>query len=814
MKIHKHWPLYLLLIAVAVLGTRLAWRLTFSETGLMPHLEQWVNVAASLVGVERPALGDRDPAQQAMFWLAEVERIKPTEDDPQVAMGAAWMLDAPQFGFIRRHVRMQSGMDFPGIPASRRRELDHETIAVLIEEFESRCREKCLAQIELAVRLDNTNVELRRAYALLLFQPKSMRFDSKPRREDWLAILDECAQVDPDNALYDYLAASYLWTSSAALDSDEDGWFLNIENEATFEQGKSRLVAGVGKPHLKFGIEGYAATIAFLNESSISLSDHLHAAGSRQIDDRAWNLLHRIRRWQSVQVDVEKRADRLDSAVAAVRYVRAISDQISTADNYLNLLSPRLQLRQWSLENLKGMHKDHSNLLSVDEAAKVSTELADVQLEVKVLGEVSRRMTAKAGTTANTQVSSDTSATVAEDMLAVFLMASSQMLVILTVALAVISSLIAWLFGRAGNDRQAAVGWLRHIAAWIFAVGISFILLGMFPAEIVSAIFQSWLVCGDIWIGFASLVLGLLYLFGRRFELSGSQVAVLVTVTALPMIALGHPEATINLVVAGTAKLHPVFSIVSLLLLASILWATFRFLWKLAHNDNVTRRRKFLAVGVVFLIALVAVPAGTALEMMTDEFETRGWISPTVWERAKGLHIGADELQSAMKLEDSSWTWAFIQWQAHDGPVVAPLMAVVILLAWHVIRQSRQVEGGLRQIFRSGKRRAIRLTGMSVAGSCSVASIFFLLLYLGTTPTVADMMNTFHRVHYERLARPSLAWEEIAETTVLVKSDEKTMSKLQAEIDERNRELAEQEAWEDEHNRKLAEQEAREDEQE
>jgi hypothetical protein len=798
MKIRKRWSQYLLLITFAVLGIRLAWRLTISETGWRPHLDQWVNVAASLVGVERPALGDRDPEQQAMFWLAEVERIKPATDNPQVAMGAAWMLDAPQFEFIRRHVRMKGGMDFPGIPASWRRELDHETIAVLTDEFESRCREKCLSQIELAVRLDKTNVELRRNYALLLFQPKFMSFDSEPRREDWLAILDECAQVDPDNALYDYLAASYLWTSSAEYDSDEDGWILSIENEAAFEQGKTRLVAGVAKPHLKFGIEGYAATIAFLNESSISLSDHLHAAGSRQTDGRASNLLYRIMRWQGVQVDIEKRADRLDTAVAAVRNVRAISDQISTADNYPNLLSPRLILRQWSLANLKGMHKDHSNLLSVDEAAKVSTELADVQLELKVLGEVSRRMTAKAGTTANTQVSSDTSATVAENMLAVFLMASAQMLVILTVALAVISSLIAYLFGSASNDRQVAVGWLRHIAAWIFAVGMSFILLGMFPAEIVSAIFQSWLVCGVIWIGFASLFLGSLYMFGRRFELPGSQVAVLVTVTSLPMIALVHPVATIDLVVAGTAKLHPAISIVLLLLLASIVWATFHCFRRFARNDNITRRRKFLAVGVVFLIALIAVPSGTALGMMAHEFETRGWISPTVWQEARGLHIGADEMQSAMKLEDSRWTWAFIQWQAHHGPVVTPLMAVVILLAWHLIRQSRQIEGGLRQIFRSGKRREIRLCGTSVAGSCGIASIFFSLLYLGTTPTVSDMMNTFHRVHYERMARPSLAWEEIAETTVLVKSDEKTMAKLHAEIDERNRRIAEQEAWHDE----------------
>ncbi len=160
--------------------------------------------------------------------------------------------------------------------------------------------------------------------------------------------------------------------------------------------------------------------------------------------------------------------------------------------------------------------------------------------------------------------------------------------------------------------------------------------------------------------------------------------------------------------------------------------------------------------------------------------------------------MGADELRRAMKLEDSAWAWAFIQWLTHQGPVVAPLMAVVILLFWHLIRRSRQVEGGLRQIIRSQKRREIRLAGLTIAGSCTVASILFLLLYLGTTPTVADMMNTYHRVHYERMAHPSLAWKEVAETTALVRSDQKTMTRLQAEIEERNRQIAEQEARQDE----------------
>jgi hypothetical protein len=104
MKIPKHWPLYLLLVAFLVLGTRLAWSLTVSETGWKPHLEQWTNILCDLLGIEHTDLGDQDPRQQARFWLDEVPKVKSVADEPQKALGAAWILDSPQYGFIRRHL--------------------------------------------------------------------------------------------------------------------------------------------------------------------------------------------------------------------------------------------------------------------------------------------------------------------------------------------------------------------------------------------------------------------------------------------------------------------------------------------------------------------------------------------------------------------------------------------------------------------------------------------------------------------------------------------------------------------------------------
>jgi hypothetical protein len=790
MKIRSNWPLILLLLIAAVLGVRLAWTLTRSATGWKPHLNQWANIATSVARIERTTLSDKEPETQARFWLNEAAQVEGADDDPQVAMGAAWMLDAPQFGFVRRHVRMKEGLDFPGIPASWRRELDNEAISALTEDFESLCRDECLAKIETAIRLDSGNVELWRVHALLVFRTKFMSLDLEPRRDDWLSVLDECAKHDPDNALYDYLAALHLWSSSAEYDYEDDGYVLRVEDRATFEQGNARLAAGLAQPHLKFGTHGYAATMAFLKESSTDRSDHLTAAGSRQIDGRATNLLFRIMRWQSVQLDIEKREENFEAAIVAVRKVLRISEQVTESGNYPNLTSPKLFLRQWSLANLKDMNKDHPKLLDADEAEKVAVEFGQVQLDLKVLEEVGKRLKAEAGKDSG-----------ANRMLAIFLMVTAQMLIIATLGWAFLSGLVALVFGKTSNER-VEMGWLRHSVAWLGGIGVSFVILGMCPAEIVSPGVQTWFLCGLIWIGFALVTMGLLFLVRKRFQLPWAQFAVLAASMTLPIVVavvIIHLSATVDLGVSAIAQMHPAVTIASLLAFAWLCWKSIRLILAFAQTDVLTRRRKFFACGVLFLLALITIPAGIALSAtISDELEVKAWISPTVWKEAEALQITPAELQSEMQLADSKWVWAFIQWLAHHGAFVAPLIAVGILLIWHLIRRARRFEGGCREMLRSQKRSQIRQAGNVVARSCVVASLVFSLVYLGSTPIVADSMETYYRVHHERLVNPSHTWNEIEVATSQIKSDESLMMKLKAEIAERNRQIAEQEKWRDE----------------
>lgn len=793
MKIRARWPLFLLLIAVVAMGARWAWRVAGSSTGWTPHLDQWVSIAAGQAGIDQSSLGEWDPQEQATHWLAEVERLDVADVDSQIAMGAAWMLDAPQLKFMWRHVHRRDLPDIPGLPASVQREPDREAIHALIDEFESLCREDCLARIETAVRLDSDDVELRRSRALLAFQSKPFAIELSPRSEDCLSILDACAAADPDNALYDYLAALHLWTSSATYDWAEDGYLLDVENEGGFEQGRVRLAAGLAKPTLEFGTEASAATIAFLEAAGVPRSERLDAVSSRLIDFRASSVLYRLVRWQSVLADVESRAGRLDNAVAEVRKVASISEQISESGNSVGVLGPKLHLRRWSLANLEHRDQGHPGLLSAGDAAQVAADRAEAKMESAVLGEVNDRWEAKANPALAENKQDDKVARAAELLRWAILAISVQMLVVATAALACVALILAALFGKGGDDRRETLGWLRHGIAWLCALDVSFVVLGVFPAEVVSSRVQTMSTTAAIWIGFVAIVFGLLVLFRRRFELPVTQIVALMSVVSVPFVAFLAALVAPDLLVRVTAWLHPAASVVALILLAASCWAVGRALREFARSDRLARRRKVLAVGVLFLFLLIAIPTGIALWEFNRSMETHTWVAPALWPEIRGFPIEPDEFRSALQLDEAKWSWCLIQWQAHRGAVVASIGAVAILLTWQCVRRARRTAGGMRQVLRSDVRREVRRAGLSVSGSCLVASVVFLLTYFGATPTFAELKGNSDQVWFDRMRHPARAWDELAALTAEVRAEPQTMQRLQAEIDAFDRSLAEQE---------------------
>ena len=798
MKFFTRWPVVLLLITVGALSIRLSWRLSQSDTGWKPALEPWAVLATQAVGIERRPLHNQDPVKQAAFWLRQLDDVS-TIDDPQLAHGAAWILDEPQRGFISRHIHQRENVfSFPGLPLGASLDLDWETIAAQREEFEVRCRQSCLEEIRRAVRLDPNNVELRRSRALLLFALRPSGLALVPREENWLAVLDECSAADPDNALYDYLAAQQHWTSSAEYEyrrKARDGWDLHVNDADEFEQGNVRFAAGLAKPFFHAGSLGYTATLAFLKETSLSPLEQLKLAESRSNVDSGTLVFLILMRWQGVQRDVWRRANQLDAAVAAMKCGLRISDQLSQSDLDPDLLISEIIFRRWSLANLEDLLSDNPDLFSGPEAARIAAELDAARMELEVHSEAGERLSAKDSGRTGRDEPPGLAAVYSNDMAKPLLTGAAMMLAGTCFTLAVVSCLISVLAGRKGGTDRGTIGCFWHMVAWCLGFGVSVTLLGLFPSEFVSVEVQSWLFVGIVWLGFAAVCVGMFELLRRWTQLSIRQILALAFAVSLTLLAVGaaiFPMEMFELGSSAVRILHPLLTVVALLLLGIVGWTTTRVLRRLAGNTQIGRRQKRLAIGLTCLIVIVAGAAGFGIGLWLQSLKTQPWIASRVWRANEAMPFTVQDWQSAMEQVDPGWAWVLLHWFVHLGAVVTPLIAGAILTLWCLWRSARQQDGGMRQLMRSAKRKSLRACGLPVARSCIVATLVFLIPCLWTAHAAVPARDADYRIRHGRLLDRDRFKQELAGLEAEVRADKPFMAKTRREIDERMQAIAEQ----------------------
>ncbi len=290
-----------LFLAVIILTARLAWVASETETGWEAIRYQWQDVSVGWLGLRPPSIDFLEPPEQADHWLREVERILgDSAQDAELAMGAAWVLDSPDIRFIQRHIQQDGNPSTPPMFGST---LDQEAIDSAKATFEKKCHERCLSLAALATQLNPNDVNLWRMRALLQFNPDTLN----PRSGLSLEVVDECANHDPDNALYDYLAAFQLWNAAAdydmAFNEDfSDGqWRLTVQDEHLFQQGVERFKEGQKKKYLAIGEAGIPAVAQFLSRSRISKVDQAAVAVSRLLTYRQSVLFYRLWRWQDVR---------------------------------------------------------------------------------------------------------------------------------------------------------------------------------------------------------------------------------------------------------------------------------------------------------------------------------------------------------------------------------------------------------------------------------------------------------------------------------------------------------------------------------
>lgn len=442
----------LICLLMVVLVARLIPAVTASEGGWHGYLRDWIRAACLTIGISRPRLDEWEPHDQGAFWLREVRRIKGADQDSQLARGAAWMLDSPQYGFKNLHRRIGN---------SGYTEIDERTITLLEHGFETSYREQCLHQIDLASKLDPANVDVWRAKAQLLFHPFETREPWQARRLDCLSVLDECARHDPQNALYDYLAALFLWSHSATsefIDSDK-GWRLTVQNVDEFQSGNRRLKSGLAKPYLRFGASDYVAVQQFLNQSLVPRDDGLNAIESRVINVRPILFSALITRWFEVFRDDAVSRGEFDQAVGVFLDCLTLAKQVTRVGNSVSFHVYASVLPRWAFANIKNLKRKHPENLAAAEPRDVDARLNSARRETALLNGSFEQLVAAAAPRS-----------LSDESNLKFLLATLQMLLLGSLAVAFLSKFLGWAFA----DGQPEVLPRRYWAWQIFSGLIGF----------------------------------------------------------------------------------------------------------------------------------------------------------------------------------------------------------------------------------------------------------------------------------------------------------------------------------------------------
>lgn len=273
------------LCLAAVLAVRLAWIASQTPDGAHYLWMQWRPATVDWLVAREIPIASRMPADQADFWLPETDRIagkNPT--DAHLAIGAAILLDRHGDDFWQPYSTDAFG---PGVRDAT-------------QAFEDACRERCLQLVQQAATLEPDNVRWRRLQALLLIRATSYwGGEHRPlaRTDDWKAILDECAEHDPENALYPYVAAILYWDLS--FDDPPDGATPKIIDQASYDLGVEQFEQGRTLPLKTSASPWGAAKLAFLERSDISPSDQVRALTNEPLENRLYFLYRRLRERQA-----------------------------------------------------------------------------------------------------------------------------------------------------------------------------------------------------------------------------------------------------------------------------------------------------------------------------------------------------------------------------------------------------------------------------------------------------------------------------------------------------------------------------------
>ena len=452
-------------------GGRLWYIAAHTETGYQSLGAQWWNATFGLVRDSPRNIGFRPPAEQAQYWLQETERIlRDHPGDAALAMGAAWMLDAPSHGF---------DYDFEG-HISRGRAAKQA-----VAEFEVLCRERCQILARQATERDSSNVNWWQLRALLLFSESPYASGGEPRQVQWRAVLDECARHDPDNALYDYLAAIWIWRHSAKEDFANDRFFMIINDRQQFDEGVAIFERGLSKPHLAINDECVTATAAFLYASDQHRLSHAELVEARTFRYRLIALPRNLWMWQNYQAEAAANAGDIAQALKLHRQnLQAISQRIYSRVSVAHEANPEA-MAVHTTEAMRKLAEQNPDAVSGEERSRILGLQRSALLRQRVIERAEPLIPPRTPVTrGGVWINRSTMSLVG----IIDAWALPGVIVILFVCGIGFGGMSHWL----GSQKVPAIGIISHLMAIAMSLTLTIVFLGLCPAHVIGPKAQGW----------------------------------------------------------------------------------------------------------------------------------------------------------------------------------------------------------------------------------------------------------------------------------------------------------------------------------
>lgn len=767
------WPLTCVLLVFLVLVIRLIWTLGASTDSWRLLADEW-HEQASLVFQWKPPVPYRTPPEQAEYWLSQTQSIKAAEQEAQAAMGAAWMLDSPCSFF-----EVKIDRDFSSPPTTGE---GSPTTAELNSEFESLTREACLKYSELATRLDPQDKQLWRNRALLLFQFQNNSslphvfiprqtvenweeiYSLVPRTERWQEILDECARHDPDNALYDYLAACYLWSIS----TKNNTWMLRkILNPSQYKQAQQRLQAGLKKPYLKTGSNAESATLSFLSHTTFSWNQQARMAEDRQRDFREKYFLYCLFDFQDNEISALE--DFKDRAVRMYDYQK-LAQQISAGNVYDNFAMLGDHLFSGQKIKLITLNKKDPSLFDPTEYEALLSDFRQIILDQKTFLKARKQFRQEI------QISYTDGPWFFQFAL---LSAISVNLIIVTLSCSIVAGVISC-FGKPDPDFEIiSMGIWRPLVCWLLGILFSFVLL--FALNLFSLFHLVGLqtLLSFRWLVFPLLAIGLL---GPAFTvLAGTypKMPVIVFLTALLLLIL-FLDTTLS-------QLWLKVALLSLFAFATVtLPLVFHALHKRppTPGDDLQAQQGFsFLAGLTLGFAVILMSWGLKLALMdhTTYRSIGGIVYPLYWRSFINIREIDGELRNLWGLFHSWITVFGLGWYWLAAELFTAFFAILILLIWYLKRLSRTVAGGFPALMQIRKRFTLYYAGRMLAHSCAITALLFSLVYLAVAPNFLQASQTEILNYYQRLNDYAGTRKKIRVIQTEIEADKTYMDQIRAD---------------------------------